>query len=194
MAADQPAQPVQPPLSQAANAHFDLVRRCQRGDRRAQFDLYKLYAKAMYNICVRMMGHAHDAEDVLQVAFVDVFTKLDSFRFESSVGAWIKRVVVNSCINHLRQKKLFWEELDPRFDAAENTQEYDIPEHLSVEAIKKSVQRLPDGYRVVLSLYLFEGYDHQEIGEILGVTEATSKSQYSRARRKLREFLQAPGH
>ncbi len=173
--------------------HFELVRKCQRGDRRAQFELYKLYARVMYNVCLRMTGHAQDAEDVLQVAFVDIFSKLGTFRFESAVGAWIKRVVVNSCINHLRQRRLMLEELDPRYDATEETDEPHTPDHLNVEAIKRKVQQLPDGYRVVLSLYLFEGYDHQEIGEILGITEATSKSQYSRARKKLRALLESAG-
>jgi RNA polymerase sigma-70 factor (ECF subfamily) len=85
------------------------------------------------------------------------------------------------------------EELDPRYDATEETDEPHTPDHLNVEAIKRKVQQLPDGYRVVLSLYLFEGYDHQEIGEILGITEATSKSQYSRARKKLRALLESAG-
>ncbi len=130
-----------------------------------------------------------DAEDLLQNSFVDVFTKLDTFRFQSSVGAWIKRIVINNCINFLKKKRLFFEEID---DAHGNQPEHTITEAdspLSVESIERAMFRLPDGYRVVFSLYLLEGYDHQEIASILGVSVATSKSQYSRARKRLRELL-----
>lgn len=168
----------------------ELVLRCQRGDRRAQSMLYQQYARLMYNHCLRMLGKAEDAEDAMQMAFVDVFTHIDSFRFEASVGSWIKRIVTNSCINLLRQRKLQWEELGVQHDVAFVEEPADEQElMLSVEAIRQAVQQLPDGYRVVLTLYLFEGYDHQEIASILDISEATSKSQYSRARRKLRELL-----
>lgn len=168
----------------------ELVLRCQRGDRRAQSMLYQQYARVMYNHCLRMLGKVEDAEDAMQMAFVDVFTHIDSFRFEASVGAWIKRIVTNSCINLLRQRKLQWEELSAQHDvAAEEETTDDQALLLSVDAVRKAVQQLPDGYRVVLTLYLFEGYDHQEIASILDISEATSKSQYSRARRRLRELL-----
>lgn len=144
----------------------------------------------MYNICLRMLRNEADAEDLLQNSFVDVFSKLDTFRFESSVGAWIKRIVVNNCINHLKKRRLALEELNDQLhgrpdDEPEEGNGYDLdPEH-----IHRAICRLPDGYRVVFTLYLLEGYDHKEIAEILGISEATSKSQYSRAKKKLREML-----
>ena len=136
-----------------------------------------------------MLKNETDAEDMLQNAFVDIFTKLDSFRYQSAVGAWIKRIVVNNCINFLKKRRVYFDELDERHGNIlfEDTMT-DSPK-LDVGSIKRAVQELPDGYRVVLSLYMFEGYDHGEIANILGITEATSKSQYSRAKQKLRRFL-----
>ena len=178
--------------------HYDIVEACKRGDRKAQFELYKLYSKAMYNICMRMLNSAENAEDALQNSFVDVFSKLDSFRFESSIGAWIKRIVINNCINQIKKRRLDFAELNDNlhFVADDNhtsTTAYS-DEVLNVELIQKAIMQLPEGYRVVFSLYAMEGYDHEEIGEILGVTEATSKSQYSRAKAKLRQILQSPRH
>jgi RNA polymerase sigma factor (sigma-70 family) len=139
-----------------------------------------------------MVRSREEAEDLLQNSFVDVFTKLDSFRFESSIGAWIKRIVVNNCINHLKKRRLKFEELDERVTGISDSGYLSSEQNgLNVDAIKRAMNELPDGYRVVFTLYMLEGYDHKEIGQILGVTEATSKSQYSRAKRKLREIIQA---
>lgn len=160
-----------------------------RGDRKAQFELYRLYSQAMYNICLRMLNNEPDAEDLLQQSFVDVFTKLDSFRFESSIGAWIKRIVVNNCINFLKKRRLLTESLDDRFHHVANDEPVETV-HLNVQAINEALTRLPDGYRVVFSLYLLEGYDHKEIGDILSISEATSKSQFSRAKKKLKDLLE----
>jgi RNA polymerase sigma factor (sigma-70 family) len=173
-----------------ANTHRDLVDRCKKGERQSQFELYRLYSKAMYNVCLRMVKDEFEAEDILQNAFIDVFTKLDSFKFESAIGAWIKRIVVNNCINALKKRRLQWTELDDKHGNIHDDSHHDSGhEGLSVDAVKRALFELPDGYRVVFSLYMLEGYDHQEIGEILGVSEATSKSQYSRAKAKLREIL-----
>ena len=172
--------------------HYDIVEACKRGDRKAQFELYKLYSRAMYNICVRMLGSAENAEDALQNSFVDVFTKLDTFRFESTIGAWIKRIVINNCINALKKRRLEFSELT---DNAQMPTERDpsVSEgFLNVPAIQKAIQKLPDGYRTVFNLYALEGYDHEEIGQILSISEATSKSQYSRAKARLREVLKSP--
>lgn len=181
--------------------HNSIVEACRRGDRKAQFELYRLYSKAMYNICLRMLGTVENAEDVLQNSFIDVYSKLDSFRFESSIGAWIKRIVINNCINYLKKRRLMFTELTE--NAAFVSEDGDSNDfsgslyaltdsHLDVPKIQKAIQQLPDGYRVVFTLYAMEGYDHEEIGFILGVNEATSKSQYSRAKAKLRDILQSP--
>ena len=173
---------------EATQTHRDLIERCREGRRDAQFELYRLYSRAMYNTALRMVRHPHDAEDLLQSVFVEVFTKLESFRYESSIGAWIKRITVNKCINFLKSRKLELTELTATHDRAEVAEPVQEPVW-SVEKINRAIEGLPDGYRVVFSLYAIEGYDHEEIGQILGVTEATSKSQYSRAKARLREML-----
>jgi RNA polymerase sigma-70 factor (ECF subfamily) len=171
--------------------HREIVERCKRGDRQAQFELYRLYAQAMYNVCLRMVRNDQDAEDLLQNSFIDVFANLESFRFESSIGAWIKRIVVNNCINFLKKRRLHFSELQENLSSVPDDAPEPTEYPLSVEAVYEAINHLPDGYRVVFSLYLMEGYDHQEIGQILGISEATSKSQYSRARKKLKEMLNA---
>ena len=142
----------------------------------------------MYNTALRMVRHPHDAEDLLQSIFIEVFTKLESFRYESSIGAWMKRITVNKCINFLKSRRLVLSELTPFNDRMEEPEPDREPPH-SVERINHAISELPDGYRVVFSLYAVEGYDHEEIAQILGITEATSKSQYSRAKAKLRDTL-----
>lgn len=171
-----------------ASTHREIIEDCKRGSRQAQFELYRLYNRAMYNICLRMVRNEQDAEDLLQNSFVDVFTKLNTFKYQSSIGAWIKRIVVNNCINFLKRNRVFFEELDDRiFNLTDDLAP--IGKGISTEVINKALFKLPDGYRVVFSLYLLEGYDHKEIASILEISEATSKSQYSRAKRKLREIL-----
>jgi len=172
-----------------ASTHRDVVERCKHGNRQAQFELYRLYSRAMYNLCLRMLRNEQDAEDVLQRSFIDVFSHLDSFRYQSSVGAWIKRIVVNNCINHLKRNKIHIEELEPRHVPVEDEPVTLVEDDMDVYRIKRAVSQLPDGYRTVFTLYLFEGYDHQEISEIMGITEATSKSQLSRAKQKVKQIL-----
>jgi RNA polymerase sigma-70 factor (ECF subfamily) len=149
------------------------------GDVRAQYQLYSLYSRAMFNICYRMVGHQEEAEDMLQEAFSYAFSKLGSFRFESSFGAWLKRIVVNTCINHLKKKRVELVYAEQHNDPEPEDDTVDYEEiRFKVEEVMKALEKLPEGYRVVFSLYLLEGYDHREIAGILGISESTSKSQY----------------
>ena len=171
--------------------HDQLVRRCINGDRDAQFELYTLYSKAMFNACLRLVGSRVEAEDALQNAFIEVFAKLPSFRFESAVGAWIKRIVVNQCINTLKKKRVKFFEFQndqPGVDFNEYSPKTDKSQEIA--KIKTAVSQLPDGYRTIFNLYAMEGYDHQEISQILGISVGTSKSQYSRAKQRLCHLLQ----
>ena len=166
--------------------HAPLIEECRKGNSRAQFRLYNQYAKAMYNIAYRMLNNREDAEDILQETFVDCFRNINSFRFESTFGAWLKRILINKSINHLQKKRIdltLTDELPNIGYEEEDETVYDISK------ITRGIEMLPDGYRVILSLYLLEGYDHSEIAQILGITESTSKSQYSRAKEKLRSQL-----
>jgi RNA polymerase sigma-70 factor (ECF subfamily) len=140
----------------------------------------------MYNVAFRMMNNREDAEDILQETFVECFRNLGTFRFESTFGAWLKRILLNRCINHLRKKRVdlvLCESLPERVNEDESEPEYNVAN------IARGIEQLPDGYRVIFSLYLLEGYDHSEISQILGISESTSKSQYSRARYKLKSIL-----
>jgi RNA polymerase sigma-70 factor (ECF subfamily) len=161
-----------------------------KGDVRAQYQLYTLYSKAMYNICYRMTNQKEEAEDMLQESFSYAFSKLGSFRFESSFGAWLKRIVVNTCINHLKKKRVDLVYTEHQSDPISADESVDYGEiRFQVKRVMKALEKLPEGYRIVFSLYLLEGYDHKEIAEILGVTESTSKSQFLRAKQKIKLML-----
>jgi RNA polymerase sigma factor (sigma-70 family) len=169
--------------------HDDLIARCKAGDRDAHYRIYKLYARAMYNVSVRITGREEDAEDALQEAFVSAFRNLASYRADSTFGAWLKRIVVNKSINVLKKRKHEWMPEDDAWDVPEDEDTGDYKEGLTIDRVKRAIEELPDGYRSVLSLYLLEGYDHEEIAGIMGISESTSKSQLNRAKGKLREKL-----
>ncbi len=173
--------------TQYQNIHQDLVERCHKGDTKAQFELYKIYYKPMYNICLRMVGSQVEAEDVMQEAFLKAFTKIDTYQGVVSFGAWLKKIVINRSLDHLKKRKVKFEELNEKIPDEEPVN-IEISE-IQMEKLKNAIQQLPDGYRVVLSLYLLEGYDHEEIAQILGITNVSSRSQYMRAKLKLREML-----
>src|SRR5512145_1964835 len=151
----------------AYNIHQDLIDRCRSGSRPAQEEIYRLYYKAMYNTCLRILNDRMEAEDVMQDAFLTAFLKLDQYKGEMSFGSWLKRIVINKSIDALRAKKVKFEELDEKQvdETALNFEnEYTLEEtERQVIKIKEAVQKLPEGFRVVLSLFLFEGYDHEEI-------------------------------
>ena len=173
-----------------SEAESTLIASCLRGNRSAQRQLYERYCDAMYNVCYRMLGNTAEAEDALQESFVDVFDKLITFREESSLGAWIKRIVINHCLNTLKKRRIRFDELPANAQdviADEHHQDDDLV--LEVTKVKRAIMDLPDGYRQVLTLYLIEGYDHGEIASILGIRETGSKSQFSRAKAKLRTLL-----
>jgi len=170
--------------------HLDLVEACKRGDQKAQFELYRLYHVAMYNTSLRIVGDSDDAEDDMQEAFLKAFTKLNSYRGEVSFGAWLKRIVINKALDFLRLKKEQIS-LEDAGDIGEMVEESSISMDVEyrADAIKKAIYDLPEGYRVVLSLILLEGYDHDEVSSILNITNATSRTQYHRAKKKLIELL-----
>ncbi len=172
--------------------HVDLVNECRKGNRKAQFDLYKLYAAAMYNVALRIVNDDAEAEDVLQEAFLDAFNRIADFRQETTFGLWLKQIVINRSINYLRKRKVELVSLD-EVEIADEPNYVESETVLKVEAIKAAMNELPDGYRVVLTLYLFEGYDHEEISHILKISENTSRSQYLRAKRKLNSLLETKG-
>lgn len=170
--------------------HKKLIEASKQGDNPARRQLYDLYARAMFNICFRMMNSREDAEDVLQESFVQAFTKLETFRYESTFGAWLKRIVINTCLNTINKRKVdlvFTDDMYYFNNKSDENDDEELP--LTVKDVEKAMEQLPEGGRIVFSLYLLEGYDHVEIAEFLGITESTSKSQFMRAKRKVYEIL-----
>ncbi len=171
--------------------HDYLIERCKSGDAIAQEEIYRRYAKNMYNTAYRIIQHEAEAEDVLQESFLEVFTKMKEWRGDSTFGAWLKRIVVNRSITQLRKRRIEFIEFEEFENVPDDSNELnfeEIPNEL-IQWIKQGIQQLPDGYKLVLSLYLLEGYDHVEIAEILNISESTSKSQYLRAKEKLKAML-----
>jgi len=144
----------------------------------------------MYNVCLRILNDRDEAEDVLQESFISAFKNIGKYEGRSTFGAWLKRIVINNALNHIKSKKMLFENIDGTHDQVEEANERDEEEmDLKVWKIKSALSELSDGFRSVLTLYLFEGYDHKEIGTILDITESTSKTQYLRAKRKLLEIM-----
>lgn len=166
--------------------HTNLVSACRKGSRKAQYELYGIYYKAMYNTALRITGDSSAAEDVMQEAFLKAFTRLDTYRGEVSFGAWLKKIVINKALDAVKLKKavISLEDAGKKIDLTDDSGDEALPE-LSPEQVRSAILALPEGYRIVLSLYLLEGYDHEEISEILGISGTTSRTQYHRARKKL---------
>lgn len=146
----------------------------------------------MFNICMRMLNERYEAEDILQESFVDAFRRLHTFRFESTFGAWLRRIVINNCLNAIKAKKEHLSYLDDMsgLNLREESYEDGPPEGLTVARVMEAMKSLPKGSRTILSLYLFEGYDHTEIAQILNISESTSKTQYMHARKKIRMVME----
>jgi len=170
-----------------------LVKQSKKGDRQAQNELYRLHVDAMYNICRRMIGDEDEAKDALQESFIDAFTKLNTLEHEVTFSAWLKRIVVNKCINTLRKNKNHFSSLEeePELQIEADTGQYDDSiTKKGAAKIMNALDNISEGCRTVFNLYLFEGYDHKEIGQILSISESASKAQYSKAKSKIRNLLE----
>jgi len=174
--------------SETVDINSKLVERAKQGDQQAMYRLYKTHVQAMYNTCIRIVVNQFDAEDIIQESFVSAFGNLGSFRGDSTFGVWLKRIVINKSLNALKKKKYSFDELDNLQIAYEETDDEAFPD-ISSETIHQAIKTLPEKARVVLNLYLLEGYLHKEIAEMLGISESTSKSQYQRARKLLQEKI-----
>jgi RNA polymerase sigma-70 factor (ECF subfamily) len=144
----------------------------------------------MYNTAYRIVNDSDEADDVLQEAFISAFRNLEYYRGNATFGAWLKRIVVNKAINAIKKHRLERMPEGDHFDVMEEERDEFENFPFTVEKVRNTIEMLPDGYRMVLSLYLIEGYDHGEIAEILGISESTSKSQFNRSKKKLRELLE----
>lgn len=173
----------------------ELVERCKQGDETSFGQLYQKYARAMFNTSLRIVNNMSDAEDVLQEAFLDAFRHIGDFRYNSSFGAWLKRIVINKSISLLRKRKMKLMDIDtsPVADSSDEDRVDEAAFEYKVEAVRKAIQQLPDGYRAVVSLYLIEGIPQEEIGNILRISHNTVRTQYHRAKQKLMNILKEGG-
>lgn len=178
-------------MDKASNQIFsesDLIEGCLRGDRKMQYGLYQQFAPKMYGVCLRYAGNAEEAEDILQEGFIKIFNKIGSYRGDGSFEGWIRRIFVNTAIEHFRKKTY----LQPITEVEENTMEgkyLSVLDNLAEKDIIQLVQQLSPGYRTVFNMYVVEGYTHKQIAEALGISEGTSKSQLSRAKQILQDMV-----
>jgi len=164
----------------------DLIRQAADNNRHAQQKVYSKYAPKMLSICRQYIKDLHQAEDIMITAFMKVFTNLKNFEHKGSFEGWIRRIMVNECISYLRvQKKVGF--LEDEFYVEDTFN--NIESHFSVEDIQSLIDSLPDGYKMVFNLYAVEGFKHQEIAKMLGISEGTSKSQLCHARKMLQEQI-----
>lgn len=171
---------------------IDIVEKCKQNDRKAQLKLYNQYCDGMFTVAMRFVKDTMEAEDIVQEAFIKAFSKIHQYKAEVTFGAWLKRIVINKSIDLLKSKKQRMLELDEvHLKVIDNNYEDEwlVDDAITLDEVKKAIQKLPDKYQYVVMLYLIEGYDHQEIAEILNITEVASRTQLSRGKSKLRELL-----
>jgi RNA polymerase sigma factor (sigma-70 family) len=175
-------------LSNQMRSESDLIEGCIRGDRKMQYELYERFSSKMYGVCLRYAANAEEAQDILQDGFIKVFKKISSYRGDGSFEGWIRRIFVNTAIEHFRKKAY----LQPITEQEENTIEgkyISVLDKLAEKDIIKLIQQLSPGYRTVFNMYVVEGYTHKQIAEALNISEGTSKSQLSRAKLILQDLV-----
>lgn len=178
-------------MSEAGNqiiADHDLIRGCIAGDPRMQAALYRQFSPKMYGVCLRYASRSEDAQDILQEGFIKIFRNLEKFRGEGSFEGWMRRIFVNTAIEHYRKAG----NLYPVTESQENQvpdREWTAFESLAAKDLVKLIQTLSPGYRTVFNLYVVEGYTHREIADMMGISEGTSKSQLARAKNILQQLI-----
>lgn len=172
----------------------DLIKQCKANDRKAQLELYQKYCDGMYCVAMRFLKNPDDAEDVMQEAFIKAFLKLDQFRGDVTFGAWLKRIVVNKCLDFIKSRKDKFTEIKEHMAPVVEDDNWEVDDGLSLDQIKDSMDQLPDKYREVVYLYLVEGYDHSEISEILNLTNNTCRSRLLRGKGHLKQILKENYH
>lgn len=170
------------------NSEQELLKQCQKGDRQSQMTLYKKYARAMYQVSRNIIKDEMKAEEAMQDSFLSAFEKLDEFKAEVTFGSWLKKIVINKSLDYLKKDKMYQNaESAENLQLLEDSEEIDLSE--KIEAVKKAMNDLPENYRIILSLYYLEGYDYEEISEILNLSYANSRVMLNRAKNKLITLL-----
>jgi len=169
-----------------------LVERARKGDQQSVYRLYKMYVRAMYNVSIRIVTNQLDAEDLVQESFASAFCNLKAYKGESTFGAWLKRIVINKSINHVKKQKIWFADTERLPDEEIDNDDFsddNIFSKITPEMIHEAIKTLPTKAKAVLNLYLLEGYQHKDIAKMLDISESTSKSQYQYARKLLQERL-----
>jgi RNA polymerase sigma-70 factor (ECF subfamily) len=162
---------------------------CLQNDAGAQRELYTRYSPKMLSVCYRFAHNREDAEDMLQEGFIKVFSQVHTFQNKGAFEGWVRRIMVHTCINHLKKNKKFNESVDIIYANGVQVREESVPSIVQAKQIVECIRLLPLGYRTVLNLYAIEGYTHKEISAMLDVEESTSRSQYTRAKQMLEDIL-----
>tara|TARA_R110001583_G_scaffold5921_2_gene31192 strand:- start:1521 stop:2069 length:549 start_codon:yes stop_codon:yes gene_type:complete len=162
-----------------------IIEDCKLNKAKAQMQLYNMYCDAMFTIAKRYLKNNFVAEDIMQEAFIKVFKNIKSFKGEVTVGAWIKKIVINQCIDYLKKKRIELVSIDEEKLTIVDEDDWTVNEEVNIEIVTSAINNLPEKYKVVLNLYLLEGFDHQEIAQVLNITEVTSRSQLMRGKNKL---------
>jgi RNA polymerase sigma factor (sigma-70 family) len=174
--------------------HEEMVEKCKRGDPSGYTGLYQRHSKEVYNTIYRLVNHTAEAEDLLQETFVAAFNAIGRFEHTGGFRAWIKRIAINKSLSYLRKKKIRMVELEPASTRIEEEDPIDEKAFaFKVEEVKQAIDALPDGFRTIVQLYLFENIPHAEIGEMLGLTNTTVRVQYHRAKQKILQTLTKGG-
>ncbi len=171
------------------NIHQGLIEGCRENDRKAQLEIYKLYYKPMYNTSLRIVNDEAEAEDVMQESFLDAFRKIGDYKGEGDFGGWLRRIVVNNSLDVLKKKKDMVMLDESHLNIKEEEDTFSDTIEYKVAEIKHAINQLPEDHRVILSLFLFEGYDHEEISQVLDISYNASRTRYSRAKARLLRIL-----
>ena len=172
-----------------SNFQAHLIEKCKNNDSRAQMQLYDQYCKAMFNTAYNFVKDDDIAQDVMQEAFIKAFKKIESFSGEATFGAWLKRIVVNQSLDYIKKQKIQTVELNDNIVYMADEEPLEVDAEIKLSAIYKCIEELPQKCKNVVKLYLIEGYDHQEVAQILEISEVASRSQLSRGKSKLKELL-----
>ncbi|WP_121667487.1 RNA polymerase sigma factor [Mesonia aquimarina] len=174
---------------------IELIEKCRQNNRKAQLELYNKYCDGMYYVALRFLKNQHDAEEAMHEGFVQAFLKLHQFTGEVTFGAWLKRIVINKSIDKLKARKVNFTAINEQtLGTVEEDNDWSVADEVSVDEIKKEIEALPENYKYPVLLFLIEGYDHEEIAQILGITAVSSRTLVHRGKKKLQKRLKTLYH
>ncbi|MBJ2175254.1 sigma-70 family RNA polymerase sigma factor [Aureibaculum sp. A20] len=176
-------------MNQTKFLHRDLIIKCKKNNCKAQMKVYDLYCDAMFKTAFNFMKDKALAEDMMQESFIKAFQKLNQFNESVAFGAWLKKIVINQCLDYLKRRKLTIVEINENHLQLSDEDNWKVQSSISIDQVYYAIEQLAENYKITLKLFLLEGYDHQEIAQILNITEVASRSQLFRAKNKLKEML-----